>query len=104
MNWVCSKRKSHKKLEDSVSMVGYKSGPLLSTVSFETKSASEELTNYPTVVNTEENVPSSEAVASTSTGEMVVNYSRHPHPQAIKCVSVIVTSLLHLLSQTLSII
>ena len=50
-----------------------------------------------TVVNTEENIPSSEAVASTSTGEMAVNYSRHLHHQAKKCWSVIVTSRLCLL-------
>ena len=43
-------------------------------------------------VSTEENVPSSEAAASTSTGEMVINYSLHLHPQAKKCWSVIVTS------------
>ena len=48
---------------------------------------------------------SSEAVASTSTGKMAVNYSRHLHPQ-VNNVSVIVMSCLCLLiayfsSQTL---
>ena len=49
------------------------------------KSESEKQTNEncPTVVNAEENLPSSEAVASTSTGEMAVNYTRHPHPRVL---------------------
>ena len=36
--------------------------------------------NFPTVINTEEYITSTEAVASTSTGKMVVNYLRHLHP------------------------
>ena len=48
-----------------------------SQLSFETKSVSEKIRkNCQTVVNTEETVPSGEAVASTTTGEMAVNYSR----------------------------
>ena len=65
----------------------------------ETKSESEKQIRKkcPTDVNTKENVPSSEAVASISTGEMAINYSRHLYPQAKKCWSVIVTSCLPLL-------
>ena len=38
-----------------------------------------------------------QAVASTSKGEIAVNYSRHPHPHTKKIRSVIVTSYLRLL-------
>ena len=78
----------------------YKSGCFFvyrGQLSFETKSKSEKLKHCVTVINTEEDVPSSEAVASTDTGGMTINYSRLPHPEAQKCWSVIVTSHLRFL-------